>query len=139
LVILGVAVVVLRSYGKSHRWLGHVHEVADSGLKILANPLNLPEILFATALLVVLALWWLPKLQVARSQGLTSDNRFDRENEARKTLAQIVGGVFLLAGLYSSVKTFDLQRQSEDIQRQTENLQEQGQLTSWARCRRAEG
>jgi len=52
---------------------------------------------------VVLALWLLPKWQVARSQGLSAENRFDRENEARKTLAQIIGGVFVLAGLYSSL------------------------------------
>jgi hypothetical protein len=41
-------------------------------------------------ILVVLALWLLPRWQAARSQGLTAGNRFDRENEARKTLAQII-------------------------------------------------
>jgi uncharacterized protein YjbI with pentapeptide repeats len=72
-------------------------------------------------MIVVLTLWLLPVWQVSRSRGLTAANRFDRENEARKTLAQIIGGVLVLAGLYSSVKTFDLQRQ-------TENVQEQGQI-----------
>jgi hypothetical protein len=89
---------------------------------LLPGSLHLLTILCGIAVLVVLTLWLLPIWQVSRSKGLTAANRFDRENEARKTLAQIIGGVFVLAGLYSSVKTFDLQRQ-------TENLQEQGQIT----------
>jgi len=70
----------------------------------------------------VLIIWWVPRLQAAYSQGVTADNRFDRENNARKTLAQIIGGVFVLAGLYSSVKTFDLQQQSARVQ-------QEGQIT----------
>ena len=82
----------------------------------------LPALIAATALLVVLVVWFVPKLQAAHSRGVTDENRFDRENNARKTLAQIVGGVFVLAGLYSSVKTFDLQRASA-------NLLQEGQIT----------
>jgi hypothetical protein len=85
-------------------------------------PSALRPLLFSGALTLALALWWLPRLQVAHSQGVTAENRFDRENEARKTLAQIVGGLLLLGGLYSSIKTFTLQRE-------TENLQREGQIT----------
>ena len=74
--------------------------------------------LLVLGLVVVLLLWKLPHWQVARSKGVTNANRFDRENEARKTLAQIVGGVFLLAGLYSSTRTLELSRQNEDLVRQ---------------------
>jgi predicted metal-binding membrane protein len=56
--------------------------------------------------LIFLLLWLLAKLQVKRFQALS--DRFDRENEARKTLAQIVGGLLVLAGLYSSIQAFDL-------------------------------
>ena len=83
---------------------------------------HLPQLILVTALLVVLVLWFVPKLQAAHSQGVTPENRFDRENDARKTLAQIVGGIFVLAGLYSSVKTFDVQRQGT-------TLQQEGQIT----------
>jgi uncharacterized protein YjbI with pentapeptide repeats len=82
------------------------------------RPQLLPEVLVVAGVLVVLALWLLPKWQVARSQGLTTGNRFDRENEARKTLAQIIGGVFVLAGLYSSLQTFNLQQHTFDLQRE---------------------
>jgi hypothetical protein len=83
---------------------------------------HLPAMILAGTLAVVLIMWWVPKFQARYSQGVNADNRFDRENNARKTLAQIIGGVFVLAGLYSSIKTFDLQRQSA-------RLQEEGQIT----------
>lgn len=119
---LGIAVVLLWWYARNHKWLAHIREAVSTGLQILADPSNLPELLFGIGLVVVLTLWWLPKLQAGRSRGLSDENRFDRENEARKTLAQIIGGVFVLAGLYSSVRTFDLQRESG-------NLQREGQIT----------
>jgi hypothetical protein len=124
LVILGLGLIafLLRSPAQDRKWAANIQGALTAGLRILADPSYLPELLFGIALFVVLALWWLPKRQAERSRGLSDDNRFDRENEARKTLAQIIGGIFVLAGLYSSVKTFDLQRD-------TENLQEQGQIT----------
>src|ERR1039458_1521742 len=54
----------------------------------------------------------IPQLQAARSRGLTPENQFERENEARKTLSQIVGGILLLAGLYSSMQNLALQTES---------------------------
>ena len=81
---------------------------------------HLPALLFVIALAVLRILWLVPKRQAARSEGVTSANRFDRENEARKTLAQIIGGIFVLASLYSSIKAFDLQRQTESLQEQAE-------------------
>lgn len=55
-----------------------------------------------SVLALVLFLWKVPEYQVAhRFDGVWSQKiKFDSENEARKTLAQIVGGLFVLAGLY---------------------------------------
>ena len=105
---LGIALIVLLRLAAPRSW-------------ILAHPPFLLETLLLIGLgvvLVILALWLLPKWQVARLKGLRVENRFDRENEARKTLAQIIGGVLLLAGLYSSVRTLDLQRVNVDLQRE---------------------
>lgn len=74
--------------------------------------------------MVVILLWVLPKLQVARSKGLSDENRFDRENEARKTLAQILGGAFVLAGLYSSIESFDLARDGQITDRFTKAVEQ---------------
>jgi uncharacterized membrane protein (DUF485 family) len=115
--LLLVFIVWLRLSGKAHVWLANV---ASTWSWILTHPQPLPEVLVVVGILVVLALWLLPKWQAARSQGLTSENRFDRENEARKTLAQIIGGVFVLAGLYSSLQTFSLQQHTFDLQRESQ-------------------
>ena len=57
-------------------------------------------LILAVAVFLGAALWKLPQYQVGRSTGLTPENQFNRENEARKTLAQILGGLALLFGLY---------------------------------------
>jgi hypothetical protein len=100
----------LRLSSKGHAWFAKL-VFAKSWI------LALPVVLVVVGILVVLALWLLPKWQAARSRGLTDQNRFDRENEARKTLAQIIGGVFVLAGLYSSLQTFSLQQHTFELQR----------------------
>ena len=50
------------------------------------------------ALLGLILLWQGPKWQVDKSSTWAPEERFDRENEARKTLATILGGIVLLTG-----------------------------------------
>src|SRR5271166_1561720 len=50
------------------------------------------------ALLGLILLWQGPKWQVRQVFDLDRKERFDRENEARKTLATILGGIVLLTG-----------------------------------------
>lgn len=52
------------------------------------------------AVFLAVLLWFFPKWQVRSIHGLDSKDRFDRENEARKTLSQILGGLILLIGFY---------------------------------------
>jgi hypothetical protein len=87
------------------------------------NPPLLASLLFVV---VVLLLWKIPAWQVARSKELTDEKRFDRENEARKTLAQIVGGLFVLTGLYFSYKTLDLSREGQITDRFTKAIEQLG-------------
>ncbi len=58
---------------------------------------------------VILVLWLVPKWQVA---GSIDESRFTRENEARKVLAEIVGGTLLLAGLWTSVENLKVSQQT---------------------------
>ena len=126
IIVLGIMASVGGWFGRRHHWGTHLRNRLGDELRVIGNPANLPEVLFGVVLLVVLTLWWVPKGQAAWSQGASNKNRFDRENEARKTLAQIVGGVFLLAGLYSSVKTFDLQREGQVTDRFTKAIDHLG-------------
>jgi hypothetical protein len=104
----------------------------DTLAAFFRRPQTFPLLLLLVAVLVVLLLWKVPQWQVARSRALTDDNRFDRENEARKTLAQIIGGVFVLAGLYSSVQTFDLAREGQITDRYTRAIDQLGAIESQA-------
>ena len=123
-----VALGIVGRYGWHHHWPVHLRGWLTGGLQIIADPAHLAEVLLAVALAVVLVLWLVPKWQAAGSLGIGIENRFDRENEARKTLAQIVAGVFVLAGLYSSVNTFDLQQQGQITDRFTKAIDQLGAL-----------
>ena len=65
--------------------------------------------LAAGAFLALSTLWMFPRWQVANLRGLNSKDRFDCENEARKTLAQILGGILLLSGIFVSFQSLKLQ------------------------------
>jgi uncharacterized protein YjbI with pentapeptide repeats len=75
--------------------------------------------------LVVLALIWLPKWQAARPE-LTPEARFEAENEARKTLAEIIGGAAVLAGL---LFTWENLRITQETATTSQELTREGQLT----------
>jgi uncharacterized protein YjbI with pentapeptide repeats len=76
--------------------------------------------------LAILLLWRLPKWQAGYASTMTEQERFERENEARKTLAQIVGGAAVLAGLYFT--SVNLQITQTTAMRNQEITQE-GQIT----------
>jgi uncharacterized protein YjbI with pentapeptide repeats len=91
------------------------------------------------------ALWFVPKWQIAsikkRRDGSTStreqqiheasadpemEENFSLENEARKTLAQILGGVFLLLGLFFTAENLKITQENLE---KTQKLTERGQVT----------
>ncbi len=82
---------------------------------------------FLSALTVCfLAIWLLPRWQVSGSRGLADENRFDRENEARKTIAQLLGGLFLFVGFYASYQTLLNSREQQLTDRLTRSVDQLG-------------
>jgi hypothetical protein len=69
---------------------------------------------------VFLVLWWVPKKQVAslRNKRVNAQDVFKSENDARATLAQIIGGLAVLIGLY-----FAWQNLKQNISTTTQNLE----------------
>ena len=61
----------------------------------------------AAAAILALVIW-VPIRQTRKLDREKDDKRFLAENEARKTLAQIVGGVAILAGLYFTDETLKI-------------------------------
>lgn len=70
-------------------------------------------------LVFVFLLWKVPKKQVERSKVTDLNKRFELENEARKVLAEIFGGVLLIVGLYSTAETLKLSRDTQITERLT--------------------
>jgi hypothetical protein len=65
-------------------------------------------------LIASLLLWLVPKWQVSGLGSLKPDAFFQQENEARRTLAQIIGGAVVLAGLYYTSENVKLAQKSTD-------------------------
>src|SRR5215472_18868368 len=66
----------------------------------------IPAIAAYVVSLVVLVMWWVPKLQASSlsAKGVDAEAVFKAENDARATLAQILGGFAVLIGLYFAWK-----------------------------------
>jgi Pentapeptide repeats (8 copies) len=58
---------------------------------------------------VLLLLWFVPKVQVRHLGPGRSAHHFDSENEARKSLAQIFGGIAFLATFYVSWANYNIE------------------------------
>jgi hypothetical protein len=78
-------------------------------------------------------LWKGPKWQIAYLKNLTPEQRLDRENEARKTLAQIIGGLFVLVGAGLTLRSLQLAERSQSQNQQnaeaTLRITQEGQIT----------
>ena len=77
--------------------------------------------LLALAILLAI-LWKVPQWQVGRVKRLNAKERFDRVNEARKTLATILGGIVLLAGFFGTWQNIKVAQESLTVS-------QQGQIT----------
>jgi hypothetical protein len=78
------------------------------------------------ALLALVALWKGPQWQVGHLKNLDLKERFDRENEARKTLATILGGIVLLTGGFFTWQNFNLAREGQITDRYSKAIEQLG-------------
>jgi len=90
--------------------------------------------LISLAIFFLFLLWKVPQWQVASLKKSTeSEKLVALKNELRKTLAQIMGGVVILVGLYSTWKTIEISKETMDVSRKAsdENLRvsQEGQIT----------
>ncbi len=90
---------------------------------------SMPISLGVVALAALIALWKIPQLQVGRIRSLNSKERFDRVNEARKTLAQIVGGLVLLAGFFGTWQSMRVAQENMRVAEEALSISQEGQLT----------
>jgi uncharacterized protein YjbI with pentapeptide repeats len=71
---------------------------------------------------LLIATWTLPRKQIRRFVIPSDKDRFDAENEARRTILQVIGGTVALVGLvagYQSLKTAQTQAEAASLQAKT--------------------
>ena len=68
-------------------------------------------LLIASGLVLLFVLIYVPRWQTRRLAASAPNERFDRENEARKTIAQVIGGLAVLTTLYFTSETLSLSQQ----------------------------
>lgn len=90
----------------------------------LMPSLSFGHLVIVAAVLGALVIWFVPKWQV---RGV-SVSRFELENEARRTVAQIVGGLALLGGLYFTSETLRVGQQGQITDRFTKAISQLGEL-----------
>jgi hypothetical protein len=118
LILVGLAVLAITSVlWNFPAWLWATFGVLQQNLLLVG--------LLGFGLAIIVLLWGLPKWQAARSD-LTSQERFTIENEARKTLAQIVAGAAVLAGLYFTWANLQI---TQDTATKNQAITHEGQIT----------
>jgi hypothetical protein len=107
-------------------------------LKAIVKSFGRPSTLIWAAIgvgvaILVFILWRGPKWQIGYLKNITPEVRLDKENEARKTLAQIIGGLFVLVGAWLTLRSLQLaersQRQSQQNAEETLRITQEGQIT----------
>jgi len=86
----------------------------------------LAVIILITSLLV---LWWVPRWQTAQlkdAADVSIDQAVKAENDARATVAQILGGLFLLAGLYFTWRRVEIAERGHITERFTRAIDQLG-------------
>ena len=74
-------------------------------------------------ILVILALWFIPKRQADSSGIEDTEKRFSAENEARKTIAHIIVGIAILIGIFFFWHTIDSQRENMKATRESQTTE----------------
>ena len=87
-------------------------------------------IVFAACLILVL--WWVPKKQVAslwNAKGIEAKDVFKAENDARVTIAQIIGGFAGLVGLVFAWRNIGATAKNLELTNKNLELTKEGQVT----------
>ncbi len=86
----------------------------------------------ALTVLAIMAfvLWKGPQWQLRRAHDLSTKERFDRVNEARKTLATILGGILLLLGFFGTWENIRVAQEGQITERFTKAIDQLGAVDS---------
>jgi uncharacterized protein YjbI with pentapeptide repeats len=93
-------------------------------LRLLHPSIDTPSILVGAVILSAICIVWAPKLQILRLRFRTNIERFNAENEARKTIATVIGGLAIFASFYISQRQLGVQQQVQFTDRYSKAIEE---------------
>lgn len=76
-------------------------------------------------IIAILILWFIPELE-CHGLGKTPEEHFKLVNESRKTIAQILGGAFLLFGLFLTYRKIEIAQEVQITERFTRAIDQLG-------------
>jgi hypothetical protein len=74
-------------------------------------------------------LWFFPRWQVSSLNIWKPEDRFDKENESRKTLVQIIGGLLVIASLFFTGRTLQVSQEQAATAAEQVQVAQEGQFT----------
>jgi uncharacterized protein YjbI with pentapeptide repeats len=84
--------------------------------------------LLVLLLAAAFVLFWLPPLVVTPEHGLTQNQRLARENDARKTGLQMLGGLLAIAAVATGYRSYRTNREGHVTDRYTRAVEQLGHL-----------
>jgi hypothetical protein len=81
----------------------------------IPQPLGLKLSVLVGSLFALFILWKWPKWQVESVSQCTPQERFQLENEARKTLAEVIGGLVLISGLFFTWRSLEATQENLNL------------------------
>ena len=93
-------------------------------LQLFPPSLDIPTVLVAAGVLCAVFIVWVPKLQLFRLSFRSNIERFNAENEARKTIATAIGGLAIFASFYVSQRQLGVQQQVQFTDRYSKAIEE---------------
>ncbi len=124
-ILIGLAIIiVLSSFEIPKSFMGSPDE-ASAAMEPLVPTAIASSILVAMFVaLIALALVYVPRHRVAEVTDIAK--RLELENEVRKGLAQTIGGVVVLIGLWNTWQTLQISRESQIADRFAHGLEQLG-------------
>lgn len=126
---IGAAVALIVVVGGV--WQAHKRIPSSSLREWFSHPPGwlMPVGLGVGALLALAILWKVPQWEVGRVRRLNGKERFDRVNEARKTLATILGGIAFLVGGFFTLQNLKVAQEGAATAQRALAVSQEGQIT----------
>jgi uncharacterized protein YjbI with pentapeptide repeats len=92
--------------------------------RVFGPSVDATAVLAASTILAAVSILWIPKLQIMRVKFHSNLERFNAENEARKSVATLVGGLAIFGSFYTAQRQLGVQQQAQFTDRYTKAIEE---------------